>query len=78
MRIQIQSFKSENKKENNKEQVMKFRKIEKEEFDKLKRLFPVHGDWEKYKKQQLERIYKNELDVFIIEIKNVGFIAYDV
>jgi len=41
-------------------------------------LFPVHGDWEKYKKQQLERIYKNELDVFIIEIKNVGFIAYDV
>jgi len=46
---------------------MNFKKISIDEFDNLKRLFPVHGDWEKYKEQQLERIYKNELDIFVIE-----------
>ena len=49
---------------------MKFRKINIEEFDKLKRLFPIHSNWEKYKKQQLERYYKNELDIFVIEDNN--------
>ena len=46
---------------------MYYRKINIEEFDKLKRLFPSDGNWEKYKKQQLERFLKKELDIFVIE-----------
>ena len=49
---------------------MKFRKINIEEFDKLKNLFPLLKNWEKYKKQQLERYSKNEIDIYIIEINN--------
>ena len=49
---------------------MNFRKIKIEEFDKLKRLFPSNGNWEKYKKQQLERYFKKQLDIFIIENGN--------
>lgn len=49
---------------------MNFRKINIEEFDKLKRLFPINSNWEKYKKQQLQRYYKNELDIFVIENNN--------
>ena len=50
---------------------MKFRKINIEEFDKLKRLFPGDDDlWKKYKKQRLEEFKKNQIDVFIIENEN--------
>jgi len=49
---------------------MKFRKINIEEFDKLKRLFPSHSNWEKYKNQQLERYLKKEIDIFVIENNN--------
>ena len=51
---------------------MKFRKISKEEFDKLKSLFP--GDdalWEKYKKQRMNEFNKNEIDVFVVEDNDV-------
>ena len=50
---------------------MKFRKINIEEFDKLKRLFPSHTNWEKYKNQQLERYLKKEIDIFVIENKKL-------
>ena len=46
---------------------MKLRKIDINEFDKLKRLFPSNSNWEKYKKQQLERLKKKELNIFVIE-----------
>lgn len=50
---------------------MKFRKINIEEFDKLKRLFPGDDDLrKKYKKQRLEEFKKNQIDVFIIENEN--------
>ena len=51
---------------------MNFRKISKEEFDKLKSLFP--GDdalWEKYKKQRMNEFNKNEIDVFVVEDNDV-------
>lgn len=47
---------------------MKFRKIKKEEFEKLKRLFPDNEDmWIKYQKKRLEQFEKKEIDVFVIE-----------
>jgi len=47
---------------------MKFRKIEKEEFDKLKRLFPSNDEmWIKYRERRLELFEKQEIDVFVIE-----------
>ena len=47
---------------------MEFRKIKKEEFEKLKRLFPDNEDmWIKYKKKRLEQFEKKEIDVFVIE-----------
>lgn len=47
---------------------MKFRKIKKEEFDKLKNLFPGNEEmWIKYKKKRLNQFEKQEIDVFIIE-----------
>lgn len=49
---------------------MNFRKINIEEFDKLKKLFPSHNDWKNYKKQQLERYSQKELDIIVIENKN--------
>ena len=40
---------------------MKFRKIKKEEFEKLKRLFPDNEDmWIKYKKKRLEQFEKKK------------------
>lgn len=49
---------------------MNFRKVNIEEFDKLKRLFPGDNLWKKYKKQRLEELKKNQIDVFIIENEN--------
>ncbi len=50
---------------------MNYRKINIEELDKLKKLFPGDEDlWEKYKKQRLEELKKNLIDVFIIENEN--------
>ena len=46
---------------------MNFRKINIEEFDKLKKLFPSNCNWEKCKNQQLERYNNNQLDIFVIE-----------
>ena len=47
---------------------MEFRKIKKEEFEKLKRLFPDNEDmWIKYKKKRLEQFEKKEIDVFVIK-----------
>ncbi len=47
---------------------MNFRKIEIEEFDKLKRVFPGNEElWEKYKNMQIEKIEKKEIDIFVIE-----------
>ena len=47
---------------------MNIKKIEKEEFEKLKRLFPDNEDmWIKYKKKRLEQFEKKEIDVFVIE-----------
>ena len=45
---------------------MNFRKIEIQEFDKLKRVFPGN-EWEKYKNMQIEKIEKKEIDIFVIE-----------
>lgn len=47
---------------------MNYRKIRKEEFDKLKNLFP--GDeklWNKYKIKRLKEFDNKEIDVFVIE-----------
>ena len=47
---------------------MNFRKIEIEEFDKLKRLFPGNEElWEKYRNTQVEKLEKKEIDIFAIE-----------
>lgn len=47
---------------------MNFRKIEIEEFDKLKKLFPGKEKlWEKYKRMQLEKLKNKEIDIFVIE-----------
>ena len=47
---------------------MEFRKIKKEEFEKLKILFPDNNEmWIKYKKKRLEQFEKKEIDVFVIE-----------
>ena len=47
---------------------MEFRKITIEEFDKLKRLFPGNEElWEKYRKTQVEKLEKKEIDIFVIE-----------
>ena len=47
---------------------MNIRKIKKEEFEKLKTLFPDNNEmWIKYKKKRLEQVEKKEIDVFVIE-----------
>ena len=47
---------------------MEFRSIEIVEFEKLKNLFPGNEElWEKYKKIQIEKLEKNEIDIFVIE-----------
>ena len=47
---------------------MNIRKIKKEEFEKLKTLFPDNNEmWIKYKKKRLEQFGKKEIDVFVIE-----------
>ncbi|MGN1298774.1 MAG: GNAT family N-acetyltransferase [Candidatus Scatovivens sp.] len=64
---------------------MNFRKINIEEFDKLKRLFPGNdGLWKKYKKQRLDEFEKNEIDVFVIENENkfigeltINYVSHD-
>lgn len=64
---------------------MNFRKINIEEFDKLKRLFPGNDDlWKKYKNQRLEEFKKNQIDVFIIENENnfigeltINYVSHD-
>lgn len=49
-------------------EIMEFRKIKVEEFEKLKKLFPNNEEmWIKYKKKRLEQFEKQEIDVFIIE-----------
>ena len=47
---------------------MNFRKINKEEFEKLKRLFPGNEKmWIKYLEMRLQEFDKKEIDVFVIE-----------
>ena len=47
---------------------MEFRKIKIEEFEKLKKLFPNNEKmWIKYKNKRVEKLIKQEIDVFIIE-----------
>ena len=47
---------------------MKFRKIEIEEFDRLKILFPGNEKlWENYKRMQIEKLKKKQIDIFVIE-----------
>lgn len=51
---------------------MNFRKIKIEEFDKLKKLFPSNDElWVKYRKQRIKGLENNEIDVFVIEDKDV-------
>lgn len=52
--------------------IMNFRKINKEEFNKLKRLFPDNNEiWKKYRAKRLEQFDRNELDIFVIEEDNI-------
>lgn len=47
---------------------MELKKIEIEEFDKLKKLFPDNEEmWIKYKNKRLQQFEKQEIDVFVIE-----------
>lgn len=48
---------------------MGFRKIEIEEFEKLKELFPDNNEemWIKYKNKRLQQFEKQEIDIFVIE-----------
>lgn len=51
---------------------MNIRKIEKEEFEKLKRMFPDNEEmWIEYKKMKLQEFDKREIDVFVIESNGV-------
>ena len=50
---------------------MNYKKIKKEEFERLKKLFPDNEEmWQKYRKQRLEQFNKKEIDVFVIEENN--------
>lgn len=53
---------------------MNYKKIEIEEFEKLKDLTPNLTTWEKYKNQQLLRLRNKEVDIFVIEY-NDNFIG---
>lgn len=47
---------------------MYFRKIKKDEFDKLKRMFSANDNiWIKYKQKRLEQFDKQEIDIFVVE-----------
>lgn len=47
---------------------MNFRKIERQEFDKLKNLFPDNEEmWQKYKTKRLKQFDDKEINVFVIE-----------
>ena len=47
---------------------MNIRKLKKEEFEKLKTLFPDNNEmWTKYKKMRLKQLEKKEIIVFVIE-----------
>jgi ribosomal protein S18 acetylase RimI-like enzyme len=46
---------------------LNFRKLNKEEFEYLRRLSPKSVNLEKYKKQRLEELDKKEIDIFVIE-----------
>lgn len=51
---------------------MNYKKIKKEEFKKLRKLFPDNENmWQKYKKQRLGQFDNKEIDVFVIEDDNV-------
>lgn len=64
---------------------MNIRKIKKEEFDNLRRLFPDNTEmWIKYKKRRIEQFQNREIDVFVIENNNqfigeitVNYISHD-
>ena len=59
----------------NDEKMTNIRKIKKEEFEKLKTLFPDNDEmWIKYKKMRIEQFEKEEIDVFVIE-DNGNFIG---
>lgn len=47
---------------------LKFRKIFKEEFDKLKSLFPDNDElWKEYRTKRLAQFDRHETDIFVIE-----------
>ena len=48
-----------------------FKKIEKEEFVKLRRLFPDNDImWEKFKNKRLNQFDESDIDIYVIEINN--------
>lgn len=50
---------------------IKFKKIQKSEFNKLKKLFPDNNEkWIKYRNQRLKQFDKNDIDIFVIEYNN--------
>ena len=50
---------------------MNLKKIKKDEFEKLKRLFPDNEDkWQKYQKKRLQQFDNKEIDIFVIEDNN--------
>lgn len=50
---------------------MNYRKINKNEFDKLKSLFPDDDSmWEKYRIKRFKEFDNNEIDVFVVEDDN--------
>lgn len=51
---------------NNRELI--YRKITKQEFDKLKNLFPDNDEmWTKYKNKKLQQFNMNEIGVYVVE-----------
>lgn len=51
---------------------MDIRKIEKEEVEKLKRIFPDNEEmWIEYKKMKLQEFDKREIDIFVIESNGI-------
>lgn len=50
------------------ERDIRFKKIDAEEFDRLKRLFPGDEElWKKYRAECVNRLTNHEMDIFVIE-----------
>ncbi|MCM1499106.1 MAG: hypothetical protein NC124_11640 [Clostridium sp.] len=65
----------------NKELTIQYRMIRKDEFDRLKKMFPDDEEtWKKYRAECMHRLANREMDIFVIETGTgiIGEVTYTI